>query len=275
MKIQFVSDIHLEHHGIYRESQLTAERWLKPVEGADVLVLAGDIGHPEKPAYGLFLKWCSERWPTVVVVAGNHEFYTRVDSIGKDDAARDIHSRYEKLELLRLMAGSLPNVHFLHQGSVEVAPGTWILGCTLWSDIPEDMKKYAAQGLNDFRNILSSDVGDRATVEDYKGWHKADVAWLRTRLAAIRARGDKAVVVTHHLPSYKLIHEKYEDHPLNCCFATDLEWLIEEAQPAAWICGHSHTGSRLTIAGCHVALNPHGYPGERVETRDREAVLEI
>ncbi len=275
MKIQFISDIHLEHHKIYKEEQLNAERWLKPAPGADVLVLAGDIGHPEKPAYGLFLKWCSERWPTVVVIAGNHEFYTATSQLGRDEQARDIHSRYEKLEMMRLTAGALPNVHFLNQGSVEVEPGTWILGCTLWSDIPEGLRKYAITGLNDFGSILSSDLGELATFEDYKAWHRSDLAWLRTRLAAIQGRGERAIVVTHHMPTPQLIHEKYADHPLNCCFATNLEWLIEEGRPVAWICGHSHTGMRLTVAGCQLALNPQGYPGERVETRDREAVLEI
>ncbi len=273
MRIQYVSDIHLEHHRIWRADQLNPRTWVRPVEGADVLVLAGDVGWPDLSAYGLFMQWCSDNWPAVVVVAGNHEFYTEgaVGGVGIGKGPKICQP--EKLELLRKIAASLPNVHFLDRGRVKVG-GVTFLGATLWSAIPADLGKYALQSLNDFRCVLSA-PGRWVTLEEYGKWHAADVAWLRGELVAARAAGETVVVVTHHMPTPKLIHEKYAGHPLNCCFATDLEWLIQEGAPVAWICGHSHTGNRITLGQTQLALNPVGYPGERVETRSPQAVLEV
>ena len=277
-RVQYISDIHLEHMRILNAEQLNPEQWVTPDPTADVLVLAGDIGWPDKPAYGLFLQWCSEHWPHVIVVAGNHEFYTTGGaSVGSASTTGGIPalSRYEKMNLIRLISRSLPNVHYLQEGRFEVQPGVWILGCTLWSAIPEDMRKYALAGLNDFRQIYGSDVSVGTTFEEYARWHKRDRDWLREELGAIKARGEFAIVVTHHLPTMRLIHAEYADHPLNCCFATDLEALILEMEPLAWICGHSHRANHMWLGSTQLALNPMGYPGERVGPRNRQAVLEV
>ena len=71
-----MSDIHLEHYTVAFEKDLKPAQFVQPGLGADVLVLAGDIGNPDEPTYRYFLSWCSKSWPAVVVVAGNHEFYT-------------------------------------------------------------------------------------------------------------------------------------------------------------------------------------------------------
>lgn len=271
LKLQYVSDLHLEHYKIHKEGELNPHQWLDPDPEADALILAGDIGWPEKPAYGLFLAWCSANWPRVFVVAGNHEFYTPSESFGHGE----LFSRHDKLEFLRLTAKSLPNVHFLERERVELAPGIWVLGATLWSDIPEDLRKYAVQGLNDFRSIRGTDLGDLTTFDEYKRWHRRDREWLEGELAAVEAEGGKAIVVTHHIPTYKLIHEKYAENPMNCCYATDLEQLIQSQQPLAWICGHSHTAKQMRLGRTQLALNPWGYPGEKVETRCRRVVMEL
>ena len=38
---------------------------------------------------------------------------------------------------------------------------------------------------------------------------------------------------------------------------------------------NSHTGVYKEINGVKVCMNPYGYTGERVETRDRSKVLEL
>jgi DNA repair exonuclease SbcCD nuclease subunit len=262
MRIQYISDIHLEHYKIYTAEQLNPLQWIEPDPAAELLVLAGDIGCPSRAAYSLFLQWCSANWPQVVVIAGNHEFY-RAREVG------DPTSREEVLGLIRRILAHMPNVRLLDREAVTLRPGLQILGCTLWSDIPEDMRTEAAWGLNDFRLIPG------ASTEAYAAWHARDLAWLRAQLFLLKNTGEEAIVVTHHMPTPRLVAEKYRGHPLNCCFATDLEQLIEDTQPLAWICGHSHTGNRLLIGRTQLVLNPHGYPGERVETRRRRATLEV
>jgi predicted phosphohydrolase len=265
VRIQYLSDVHLEHH---KPDRFIPETWITPDPTADLLVLAGDIGWPEKPNYEKFIAWCSERWPAVVVVAGNHEFYGEYADTAKK-------SRYEKLELIRHIVGKYPNVRFLQQEAYQLKTGVWVLGCTLWSDIPSDMWKYAVDALNDFRMIRATDAGEGMTIAEYNALHLSDRRWLDEQLSMIRLRGEKAIVVTHHMPSFNLIHRKFEGLPMNCCFGTDLETMIQVHQPLAWICGHSHAANKMTIGSTQLALNPNGYPGERVETRTRIAVLEL
>jgi Icc-related predicted phosphoesterase len=264
MRIQYVSDLHLEHYPIYTRDQLRPEQWILPDPTADLLVLAGDIGNPNKTSYNLFVEWCSKHWPQVVLLAGNHEFYSLPGS-------QDKLTVEETTNLIRSITHHYPNVHFLDRNRFEVKPGVHILGCTLWSDIPQDMQKYARQGLNDFRLIPGM------TPETYAAYHKQDLEWLQTNLQTIASNGEAAIVVTHHLPTYNLISEQYKDHPLNCCFATDLEPLIKETNPLAWICGHSHTGNTIQLEDCNtiLTLNPHGYPGERVTTRVYQKILDL
>lgn len=281
LRIQYLSDTHLEHLRILNAEQLNPTQWVEPDPAADLLVLAGDIGWPDKPAYGLFLQWCSENWPQVVVVAGNHEFYTTgaAGSWGSRSSGTGgipILTRYEKMNLIRLICRQLPNIHYLQEGKYEVRPGVWILGCTLWSEIPDSMRKYAVEGLNDFRQIYGSETGGTGTTfTEYRRWHRRDRDWLYGELLAIKGKGEAAIVVTHHLPTMRLIHAEYADHPLNCCFATDLEELILETKPLAWICGHSHRANEMVLGSTQLALNPMGYPGEKVGVRERRAVLEL
>jgi DNA repair exonuclease SbcCD nuclease subunit len=267
MRIQYVSDIHLEHYTIQTKDQLNPEQWITPDSNADLLVLAGDIGNPNKTSYGLFLDWCSKHWPQVVVIAGNHEFYTLSTS-------KERLNYYETTNLIRSITSHYTNVHFLDRGRLEISPGVHILGCTLWSGIPDELKKYAVQGINDFRLI------PEMTFEAYKDYHTKDLDWLTTELEELSSKGEKAIVVTHHLPTEALISKKYMGHPMNCCFYTELTPLIKRTAPLAWICGHSHTGNQLVLEGenrrpIFLALNPHGYPGERVETRTKMAVLSV
>jgi predicted phosphodiesterase len=268
MRIQYLSDIHLEHYKIFTGEQLNPRQWIEPDPDADVLVLAGDIGNPKRTAYGLFIQWCAANWPCVVVVAGNHEFY---EEHSRSNSTHGIQysTRMEALELIHTVTRHYANVHFLDRGSVMIRPGVRILGCTLWSDIPAELRKYVLAGLNDFRQIPG------ATFEGYAEWHATDLAWLARELRAAKAAGDSVIVVTHHMPTPRLIAEAYQDHPLNCCFATDLEALILETEPSAWLCGHSHSANQIQLGQTVLALNPYGYPRERVSTQNRQAIISL
>jgi DNA repair exonuclease SbcCD nuclease subunit len=267
MRIQYVSDIHLEQYTIQTKEQLNPRQWIEPDPNADVLVLAGDIGNPNKSSYSLFLDWCSKSWPHVIIIAGNHEFYTLSSSNEK-------LNYYETTNLIRSITSHYTNVHFLDRNRIELKPGVHILGCTLWTDIPQELRKYAVQGLNDFRMIPG------ITFEAYADHHRNDLEWLTNQLEELSSKGEKCVVVTHHLPTEALISKKYQGHPMNCCFYTELEPLIKRTAPLAWICGHSHTGNLITLESKNMqttilTLNPCGYPGERVETRNPNAVVVV
>ena len=116
MKIQLLSDLHLEAH-----PHFTAQ----PTPGADVLVLAGDVGSYQNGSqlvdadFGLARFSPLHGWPTpVIFVPGNHEYDTQ-----DFDAA---HARLrETCARLRLI--------WLERETV-VLHGVRFVGTTLWTD---------------------------------------------------------------------------------------------------------------------------------------------
>lgn len=240
IRIQYASDLHLEFDWIKSKSLSTI---LKPC--APFLVLAGDIGSPVKSSYKEFLTECSKQWEHVFVVAGNHERY---GGIPVEKCREIIDTIAEK------------NIHFMNRDRIDIdSIPVSFLGCTLWSDISgADNKERIRTGMNDCRSI-------GCTPEDILEWYYQDKKWLEEELARCREEGRGAVVITHHLPTYEVIAEKWKGHPLTVGFASHLDYLITEPV-RAWICGHSHTASTLYMQGpkvpIPVTLNPRGYPGE-------------
>ena len=76
-------------------------------------------------------------------------------------------------------------------------------------------------------------------------------------------KNSKCIVITHHLPTFKVIHSKYKDSiELNSFFASNSDELISDPV-IYWIYGHTHTASSHNINGVKVLCNPKGYPNEK------------
>ena len=234
MKIAIYSDLHLEF-----EDQGPATLELR--DNADMRVLAGDIGFHHYDMMGIANQ--ALKGP-VIYVAGNHEFY-----------GHDYRNRLD--ELRAMFAGS--GVHFLECDTVELG-GVRFLGCTFWTDFElygtrTESMYYARRAMSDFREIR---YGSRAFVPEIAAEiHGNARAWLGDQLA----QGDPAhtVVVTHHAPSLKSVPPSYRAHRLAPAFASNMEPLIEQYQPALWIHGHMHDSSHYRIGQTRVRCNPRGY----------------
>ena len=257
MRIQYASDLHLEHF-----DKVFFQPILKPV--APILALVGNLGQPGHRAYRDLMQYCSRNWAKVFVLAGNHELY---------------HSQKTTDELIAecsSIAEGFPNVHFMNRTRVEYA-GVTFLGATLWTNLTSH-EDVAHEFMNDFRNIYITDSIEekrRILPADVTAWHLRDRAWIRKELATCQ---NPTVILTHHLPLCDLIADKYQGHALNPCFATDCTEFVRPGVRAL-IAGHV-SSARLVrwvasdlslVAGC---VNPHGYPGEDTGY-SRECVIEI
>jgi hypothetical protein len=108
--------------------------------------------------------------------------------------------------------------------------------------------------------------------EIYNFLHLQDKKFLEETLI----KHENIICLTHHLPSHKLIHSKYENLPYYM-YASDLEYLIKD-NIKLWICGHSHEANTVNINNVICTLNPLGYPNEHnIEYIDNslQTVLEI
>jgi predicted phosphohydrolase len=219
-----MSDLHFEYHADAGRALVAACH----APEADVLVLAGDIAMAEgiPDALALF----SERYPNVIYVHGNHEYYgstrERVVAITREACAR------------------LGNVHWLDASAVEIK-GTRFFGAPLWFPENEAAVRHSRH-LNDFRQITGAEA-----------WVYREHQRARRLLEEQVRPGD--VVISHHLPAEACVLPQYKDHPLNCFFVAGVEDVLEKTRPALWMHGHTHGNVDVVIGETRVLCNPHGY----------------
>ena len=235
MKINVLSDLHLNHEDM---------AW--PDNDADVVVLAGDIARPQQA-----IDWAKGVGKPVVYVPGNHEYYG--DSI---DARRD--------ELRSLRAGS--QVRLL-DCAVAIIDGVRFVGATLWTDLALfGHGERRAAGLDEARRFVrdfSRIYVDRErttllTPEISAAMHGAQRNWLAAQLHL--PFDGPTVVVTHHAPSPRSIHPRFDDSLLNLCFISNLEPMLGGRRASLWIHGHTHDSFDYDVDGTRVVCNPRGYP---------------
>ncbi len=244
MKIQYISDIHLEFY----EDHIFPK--LIPI--APILCLAGDIGYPEKANYQNFLEYCSSKYKHIFIITGNHEYYTKTAYDDINIKIENIVKKYDNITFLNRKVKKIENYVFI--------------GCTLWSHIPNSICNYELKVYNDLKKIH----GMRREI--YNFLHTQDKIFLEETLN----KYENIICLTHHLPSPKLIHSKYKNLPYYM-YASDLEYLIKD-NIKLWICGHSHESNTVNINDVICTLNPLGYPNEHnIEYIDNslETVLEI
>jgi len=224
MNIQILSDLHLESHPDGGEGFLA---YLDPV-AVDVLVVAGDVSTPH--LFCRAIQSLCAKYPQVVYVVGNHEYY--------HSGPKEVH---DDLNSLR---DTLPNFHWLQNEVVEIVDVRFA-GTTLWfRDGPSN--RTCEPGLSDF-----------ALIRGFKPWVYGQ---NETALKFLEKEVPQAdVVVTQHLPSQRSVAPYFENDPLNCFFLCDVDDLIESAQPALWIHGHTHGSIDTYVGKTRLVCNPHGY----------------
>jgi len=241
LKIQYLSDIHTEFvgaHGI--EAAI-----MRIVPKAPVLVLAGDIGVIGSDEYAHFLTTVSQKFDHTFFIHGNHEYY-RGTAIGIKYKNAVAFSK--KLET--------PRLHFLHNSTYDLDNRWRFIGTTLWSHI--ESREHL---INDFEAI------PWMFPEYYNYLHKKSRTFVQNATKKAVEDNKIPIVITHHLPSYRLVAPKYRAYSkFNQCFASHSDDLID-VSIAAWIYGHTHTPSETVWSNgkTQVVCNPVGYPGERTD----------
>ena len=258
MKIQLLSDLHLEVHPAWTPT---------PAPGADVLVLAGDIGSYQTGSLLTDDHFGLERfagWPVpVIFVPGNHEY----DAQDFDAAHQRLRATCDRLGLVWLERETL------------VLDGVRFVGTTLWSDFDAlaehegstDLARRLRQREKAFRAAnfyLKKTGGTRGDAPFWAEQVRAQAlvcqAWLRAALATPFA--GPTVAVTHFAPSLRSADPRYGLVPGTAGFCNPLDELLQHTQ--LWLHGHLHTpidymvqGTRSNAAPwqCRVVANPLGY----------------
>jgi predicted phosphodiesterase len=250
MKLQLLSDLHLESHPHFRA---------EPLPGADMLVLAGDIGSYQQgsrlidPDFGLGRFSPRNGWPVpVIYVPGNHEY----DNVDFDETHERLRALCDELEIIWLERES------------RVIEGVRFVGTTLWADfdalaeptdsLAEALKKRGkAMRAADFylEKAATMRNGELFLAAQLREQALACQDWLTQALA--EPFDGTTVVVTHFAPSLESGDPRYGLTPGTAGFCNALDALLPHAQ--LWLHGHLHCPSDYVKNGCRVVANPLGY----------------
>ena len=263
MKIYVTSDVHLEFGDCIIENK----------DNVDVLILGGDImvaqdmhDYPEESlnndfeiqSLGVrqgkakrfrdFLRRCSDNFPHVIYIAGNHEFYN-----GKWPAG---------IDYLREECAKFPNVYFMENDVKTIGDHTFI-GSTLWTDMNrgDPITLYHIAGMmNDYRIIRNSNHGfRRLTPEDTALRHRDSLKYIQQMIEG--QFDQKFVVVGHMSPSKLSTHPRYaDDTMMNGAYSSSLdEFIIDHPQIKLWTHGHTHEDFDYMVGSTRIVCNPRGY----------------
>ncbi len=254
VSVLVLSDLHMEVPG--------ADVFRPRTEGADLIVLAGDINQGAKGLHWA-AKLVRKTGLPLVYVAGNHEYWRhRLDRL-PDKLAR-LAASYRRQ--------GLP-LYYLEQDSTIVeAAGISIrvLGATLWSD-------FTLHGEADQSGAMDNAV---LHMPDYRMIRTGWAPWHRLRPAdtlmvcesTIRHLWEAVVhpfdgptmIVTHMGPSFRSISSHFTGHALSPAFASDFEEVIRFGHVALWVHGHVHHSVDYSVFSTRVVANPRGYWPDRI-----------
>jgi predicted phosphodiesterase len=218
------------------------------------LVLAGDIGRlVDYDDYRDFLQRQTERYEKVFLVVGNHEFYNTSFTTGLKKA--------KQLEKEPCLNGRLI---ILHQTRYDIPHShLTILGCTLWSKVPNEARDIVKSKIKDFQKI------EDWTVDDHNAAYDSDIAWLRQQVKLIRQENDQTatptrrrliLIVTHHAPSLrKTSNPQHAQNLWNAAFATDILSQNDWNGVKIWVFGHTHHTTEFKEGNMRVVSNQRGY----------------
>lgn len=240
VRVQVLSDLHLEIGQQYSSYKF-------PVS-APFLLLGGDIGRlADYEAYRTFLEEQTRRYQRVLLVLGNHEFYGMDYESGIGQARR--------LAKEPSLAGRLT---LLHENRWD-DPGSplTVLGCTLWSRVPETARHEVQSKLNDFRQI------GNWSVDKHNEAHERELAWLSQQVSQVTSAGAPArrlLVATHHAPSVEgTSGPEHVKNTLSTAFATELFDREGWTGVSAWAFGHTHHCADFERDGVRLVANQRGY----------------
>ncbi|KAJ5164775.1 calcineurin-like phosphoesterase [Penicillium coprophilum] len=245
VSLQILSDLHLEINQQYTLFDV-------PVV-SKYLLLAGDIGRlADYDQYLAFLQRQTKNFELVFLILGNHEFYGGSLESGLETARRleQDPSLNERFVLLHQRRYDIPDTNVT------------ILGCTLWSDIPENSRDIVHYKIQDFQKI------EDWTIDEHNAAHKSDLNWLREEAQSIyythkknptKSSKRSILVATHHAPTmHRTSSPQHAHNPWSVAFATELL-----TQPwngvDTWVFGHTHYSTEFKEKGIRVVSNQRGY----------------
>lgn len=276
-RIQVLSDLHLETPRGYDIFTITPK--------APYLALVGDIGNVGDPGHRedmlAFLTQQLRSFEAVFFVPGNHEAFEAT----WPEALSVLRSFESDIAARRKDDATLGVFVLMDRGNFRIPTSdgkdTLVLGCSLFSHVPDEKAAAVEMGMNDFYRTAEWDVAA------HNAAHTQDLAWLNGQVS--RAEGDDSVgdvaVLTHWSPTLdaRATDPRHTGSSITSGFATDLsgEVCMTAEKVAVWASGHTHFNFDFRIERgegrrpVRLLANQRGYYFSQAAGFDPEKVIEV
>ena len=267
MKIQIISDIHLEFY----ENPKSCE-YLKPK--ARILCIVGDLCCiDDAKKIKLFFDKIHSMFKLIMWVPGNHEYYVskcpdKYNTVYYIDLRNNkICSKYDNIKYLKNK-----RIEYLYNNTLYR-----FIGSTLWSYIPPKLGKDVENLMSDYSNIYlwnsRTKIARKITYKDVNLWHKKNIKFINNEINNSRKLKQhiskniqnqkkkysniKTIILTHHKP---FIDKDSDRSSESCAYESDQTNIMKRSHVNAWVYGHTHKYYKGKIGDCLLASNPRGYP---------------
>ena len=266
MKIQIISDIHLE---FYENPKIC--NFIKPI--TPILCIVGDLCCCDASGLKkikLFFDKITSMFKLILWIPGNHEYY-RNSCTDKKGTVQGIDSQNTKF------CSMYKNIKYLKNSRIEYLYDQTLyrfIGSTLWTQIPAQKAKEIEKYMSDYSMIYvwsnKNKKCRKITYKDVNNWHKNHIAHIKQEINNSRKlkkqkntkyNDVKTIILTHHKPFCN--KQELNNNVLSLAYESDQTNIMNSKYVDAWLYGHTHKHFRGKIGGCTVVSNPRGYPREK------------
>jgi len=257
--IAYTSDIHLDFWVNPKENDAKQHKLLRRFiddvlnpPDADVLVIAGDIGHYNRQNL-LLIEKLREHYKYIVLTWGNHDLY-----LVSKRQEKEYGTSQQRLKAFKQACGEMEGVFFLDGDDVEIE-GVRFWGSGLWYFV-EDVAHWRAS-MSDAMRIITPHTM-HIDIDGYgkRVRYRFDPQVLYTQeTQKLQTAPSVDVVVTHVAPTLPFDIEK----PTDAYYRFDGKEHISRINPKLWIFGHDHRSCDFTVGTTRLASFPLGYPDEK------------
>ena len=211
-KFQIISDIHVENN-------VSISEVIEPADDT-ILIIAGDLGRIEDEKYKITLQWLCSQFKRVILVPGNHEYYSSDPTVSYNEITN-------KMYMLKTKFGNLDVL----MNNYIIIEGILIFGSTLWSYCP--YQYYKQLPIYNGENKLID-------CEEYNQLYNDARKSLELALGYAHRYEFDVIVITHYAPTFKgTFDQKYNNDIKNFMYASSCEAILDNDIIKWWIYGHT------------------------------------
>lgn len=274
LTVSILSDLHLDmHFKAFRQEKEDIKAFFDPIfkTPADVLVIAGDLGHYNSENLKIIKHLKDLYFKHIVCVLGNHDYYLlhRLQQLDYDT------NSFKRVEEMREQINSIDGIHCLNGNVVEIE-GIRFGGCDSWYDGKYGMWLYDQNGTKGdwIQHLWTMSMNDARLIYGIK---RFDEIWEieKPKIEAVYQQCD--VMITHVSPSINPEHidKLYRNDKATSFFSFDGEEYVKNTSAKVWIYGHTHTPNDCQWHGVWLICNQLGYPGENMNILEKRIELDV